>query len=190
MSKKNVKDFLRVRSRKEMPSKSVVPSDLNYGPQADDLTKAYTNFKDSEAIFREKESKFLEIAGNEYEKNARNGEFSKSINFIGEETQGVQITWQDRFGDIPIEHEKQLKKAVGKKYDTFFEEKRQLELTQTDDKTVEFLMKKLGEEVFARLFSVKVSIVAKPDMDRKQFELSDEARALVKQFKAAVKLRK
>jgi hypothetical protein len=154
----------------------------------DQVAEAYTAFKDAEAAFRAIETELLQKTDALYAANALDGSFSKSFNLPGRQTTGVQVTYQDRFSAIPDSNEEDLKALLGAKYSQYFEESRQLQLSDTSDQTIDLLTKKLGEETFLKLFKIKLTITAKPDMDRRQFDLDDASRAYLKQFKASVKL--
>lgn len=181
--KANKKDTAVSKGTSKVPS--ISPDSLH-----DAVYTAYTTFRDAEAAFRAVEAELLAKVDGIYAENAKHGVFSKSFNLPGFETPGVQVTYQDRFSAIPSENEETLKIMLGDKYNEFFDEKRELSLSDTSDSTVELLMKKLGEDLFLRLFNIRLTISAKKDMDRKQFSLSDDARSFIKQFKASVKLGK
>ena len=50
------------------------------------------------------------------------------------------------------------------------------------------VLKKLGPELFAQVFSIQIQIVAKADMDKRQWDLPEEVRP--KQAKASLKIQK
>src|SRR6185295_12028284 len=122
-----------------------------------------------------------------YEQKAKVGAFSKSLNFEGETTSGIQITWRDQFKDLSVDMEKELRTAMGSKFDHHFEIKRDLKLNDPSDEVIAMLMDILGEERFFKLFNVKQTIRAKSDMDRNQFGLPEEVRNLLEQFAPALK---
>jgi hypothetical protein len=158
-----------------------------FGKLADEVAATKVAYEDAEAAFRLKESEILEVANHIYSERAKS-EFSKSYNFVGQADPGVQVVYTDRFSDLPAESEPGLREALGDRYENFFEESRKLELSKTDDATIQLLIKKLGEETFLDIFKIKVAIKAKSDMDRKQFDLPETVRQQLKQAKPGVKL--
>lgn len=156
-------------------------SDLVYG--------AYEAFKDAEANYRTVESTLVEQVRKHYEEFAGEGNFSKTFDVEGTDTPGVQVSFKDNFCDIDVEKEDLLHKKLGQKFDQYFQQVREMELKDTSDATVHFLMEKLGQEKFLELFAIKMHISCKPDFDRRQWELSQEIRLVVRQHKPAVKIR-
>lgn len=151
---------------------------------------AYEALKDAEANYRTIESTVVDQVREHYEEYAGEGNFSKTFDVEGTDTPGVQVSFKDAFCDIDIEKEDILRKKLGEKFDQYFQQVRKMELKDTSDATVAFLMEKLGQEKFLELFAIKMHIGCKPDFDRRQFELSPEVRLVVKQHKPAVKIRK
>jgi len=168
--------------------KSDIPEIIGHEEQADRAYEAYKAAKDAEAVYAAVEAEIVEIAAKEYQNRTTSGEFTKSMDFPGKETLGVQVTYKDQFSAFPITEKENLRNCLGDQFDVYFQEKRDLSLVDTSDETIQLLLGKLGEETFRRIFSVKITIITKPDMDRKQFELPEDVRP--KQCKAAVKIRK
>jgi hypothetical protein len=169
-------------------SKSKTPVVPGHEALADATLRAYEALKEAEASFRKVEEEMLTVARKLYEDGARGNNFNGAFNFEGVKTEGVQVVFQDRFTQIPEDSEAVLRKAVGKKYPEYFQDKRDIALKDPSDEVIEMLMEKLGDN-FDKLFKVKVSITTKPGMDRKQFELCYEARELFNQYKPSVKRR-
>lgn len=179
----------RANSSDAPRTKGGVPMISGLESKADQLAGLYDAFKQAEAEFRALEGEVLVETDSLYEKRAQDGQFSKSLNLEGNKTNGIQVTYQNKFVSIPSENEGELKTILGEKFNTYFEQKRDLKLQVTDDKTIQLLIDKLGEKVFFEIFSIDVSIVPKGDMDRNQFNLPEQARAFLKQYKASVKKR-
>lgn len=156
---------------------------------SDLVHEAYLVHKDAETAFRTVEGTLLEQVRVKYEEHAEEGKFSKTFDVQGTDTPGVQVSFKDSFSDVPIEKKDLLRKKLGEKFDHFFEEKRKLSLKDAGDETIKFLMGKLGQEKFFELFNVEVSLTCRPEMDRKQFDLSPEVRMAIKQNKPSVKVR-
>ena len=112
-----------------------------------------------------------------------------SVKFMG--TLGtVLVTYKDAFLKISAEISQQLKSILGNKFENFFKEKRIIKLkeTATDDQTITLLLNKLGEEKFLEIFDIEIVTVTNEDMDRKQFQLPEDARNLINQFKASLRV--
>jgi hypothetical protein len=188
----NVSDFLKTKTNAEKSKKkSTVPELGTYSHLTDKVVEAKKNYQDAEAVFTSLEGELIEHIRKEYEDAANGGDFSKSFNVIGKTTAGVQVTFTDRFSDVAEDVIDSLRDVTEpSQIKTFFEEKRVLTLAKTDDDTIKMLVEKLGEQTFGDIFKIKVSLAAKKDMDRNQFELVPEARGLLKQAKPGVKLLK
>lgn len=192
----DVADFLIANAGVAGPAakKGGVPELAGQGKLADRVFRAYTTFKDAEADFRAVEGEALDVTGREYEKRSRAGEHTKSMDLRGLDTPGIQVTYQDKFSALGIEQEKPLRDALGAKFDTYFEQDRKLTIKDecTDNATIKLLIQKLGEAEFRRIFDIKLTVVCKSDMDRKQFEIDSGVRELcgLKQAKASVKVLK
>src|SRR5277367_6115440 len=194
----NVTDFLKTKKLStETKKKSTVPELGAYSHLADKVAEAKVNLQDAEAVFGSLEGELITHIRQEYEQAANAGDFSKSFNVLGANSDGVQVTFTDRFSAIPGDMEEQLKGNLAATYGdggvesfrTYFEEKRSLSLTKTDDDTIKMLLEKLGEKTFTEIFKINVTINPKKDMDRNQFDLPAEVRGLLKQANAGVKIR-
>lgn len=192
MAKVSVSDLLRENNVEAKPGKkkSDVPEMKGFENLSDSVVKAYEKKAQAEAEFRVAEAEILREAQVLYESRATRNEFSKSLDFIGKEGPGVQITWQDKFSSIPISDEPALRKAFGSKFDEMFEEKRELRLVDTSDKAIKILVDLLGAPAFKKLFEISVTYQAKPNMDVAQFKVSEKARGMLRQTKPALKVRK
>ena len=188
--KLDISDLLKENAKPKEKSKAQTVTDTGLGRLADKVYKSYQEFKDAEASFRAVEGEMLVKTDPIYQENAKANQFSKSLNIDGQETPGIQVSYQDRFSPVGSEGETELKELLGNKFDSYFDEKRTLKVADTSDQAVEFLIGKLGKETFLKYFEIEVSCVAKKDMDRRQFELSEHERAFLKQYKASVKARR
>lgn len=215
--KKSTAALLKSVAKPEAPkkSKSDIPDLMGKEKLADKLHSAVVTAKNALVEQAEAEGELLPQVVKEYERLAREGRFTKSINVPGKDTPGVQITFQDKFSAIPASAEDELRR-LDPKFDEHFEEVRSLSIKQTDhaafellmkklgkgisdifsislkdtsDKTIDMLVSKLGETDFARLFDVQLGIKAREHLDEKVHELPDAVRPFIKQAKGAVKLR-
>lgn len=150
---------------------------------------AYQDAKDAKAVFDAYEQQLLKIFSLEYEEAALAGEFSKTFNFVGRLTPGVQFSAKDQFKSIPLEKEEALKKICRGDYEKFFQQERKLSLRDTSDEAIEELLSSLGEEKFKTLFNVSVSLTTKPDMDARQFSIPEKAKLQLDQYKPSMKIR-
>ncbi len=193
--------------------KSDIPALLGHEKTADALHEAVKAANDAKAEQASLEEDLLPVVGKEYRRLASDNQFTKSINIPGDKTEGVQITYQDKFVPIPIEHETELR-AMDPKFDEHFEQKRSLgmkradhdaiallmkklgknitdlfsiSLNDTSDEAINLLVAKLGQDTFAEMFNVELTLVAKEGLDRKVHELPKTD--LIRQYKGAVKLR-
>jgi hypothetical protein len=151
--------------------------------------QAYRNQQDVEAQFKSLEGQLLSIFKEEYREAAENGDFSKTFNFVGRDTPGVQFSAKDQFINIPLEKEAALRNILGVNFDKYFAQKRTIALADTSDSAIEFLLAKLGKDDFKRLFSIGMAVTTKPDLDMKQFSLPKEARMALVQHKPSMKIR-
>lgn len=194
MAKTAVSKFLR-GIKEESAEKSVVPTEKveqSISRDNDEYVALRAQIADLEARANVLESGIVIVSGRIYSERALSGNFAKSMNLDGETTPGVQVTYSDKFSTIEAdsEAESELRKAVGKRFDELFEEKREISLEKSDDATIQLLLEKLGEEAFAEIFKVKVRIAAKKGFDKIQFELPPQVREIVKQASPSVKVRK
>jgi hypothetical protein len=124
------------------------------------------------------------------------GSFTKSLTVAGK-TASVTYVTSDRFS-VPQDEaaQSEIKKVTGKKYDDFFEVKRTISMKDTalkDETTlnkVAAACEKAGLNL-ADIFDVGDKVLAKEDLDRKQYELTAKQlqtfRSLVRQSKPALK---
>jgi hypothetical protein len=186
----DVSDFLssNAGAKSKGGKKNGIPELTEHGELADRVANASKAMKDSKAAFAAVEAQLLDITAVEYEQRATSGEFTKTLNVQGVATSGVQVTYKDMFSAIDIEEKAELEERLGDRFALFFEEKRVLTLTDTSDAAIQLLLEKLGPETFKQLFEIKVSIGAKGDLDRKQYDIPEDIRPT--QAKASVKVRK
>ncbi|HBD95354.1 MAG TPA: hypothetical protein DC057_14395 [Spirochaetia bacterium] len=171
-----------------LPSKSKIPIIDNkiYYKDVDDYIAKNKDFKNAKVAMEIAEEAITLKSKVWYadQKGERN-----SVKFMG--TLGtVLVTYKDAFLKISAEISQQLKSILGNKFENFFKEKRIIKLkeTATDDQTITLLLNKLGEEKFLEIFDIEIVTVTNEDMDRKQFQLPEDARNLINQFKASLRV--
>ena len=186
----------KLRERSESPKQaSAVPTEQagqSVKQLVDQVVAAKAAMVDAEAAYEIVESQLLGESGRIYAERAEAGNFAKSMNLDGEQSAGVQVVYTDKFSAIEAgsQQEEDLRKAVGKRFEALFEEKRTISLEKTDDATIELLMEKLGEKAFFDIFKIRVQVAAKKGFDEVQFELPAQVRETIKQAKGSVRLRK
>ena len=161
----------------------VVPLE-GYEKDADILNKLLKDLKDSETQAKAKKEELLDIVEKVYASNAKNGNYAQTYQVLGEKTSGVNLTWKDQFSKIPSENEEELR-SLDPKFDDHFASSREITLKKTDDATIKMLMEALGPK-FAVIFDVKMGLVVKEGMDRKQHEVPEAARAFLKQTRSTM----
>ncbi|KPL05705.1 hypothetical protein AMJ85_11100 [candidate division BRC1 bacterium SM23_51] len=176
--------------KKVTTSKSKVPIVSGHEEIADQAVEKKRTFKQAETEWKMAEEQVLQEASAIYGNRAKAGNFSKSLNFAGRETAGVQVRFSDKFSVLPAETKNTLTETLGERYGQTFEEVRTLTLKQekTDDESIRFLLERLGPEVFAQFFEVEVQVKPKPGFDRAQFDMPDSVRPLFRQAKPSVTL--
>lgn len=180
--------------KSEVPTESV---DKSVQKLADQVVDAKRALIDAEGRYSILEKEIVEKSDRIYANRAEAGHFAKSMNIDGIETTGVQIVYTDKFTGIDTQvngkdnpQEKNLRKILGKRFDSLFEERRTVSMVKADDKTIDLLVEKLGEDVFLDIFQIRVQIVPSKGFDEAQFELPAQVREIVKQAKPSVRLRK
>ena len=166
--------------------KSKVPVVTGFEPLADEVAAKKQQFKQAETELAVAESQLLEHARAKYEQRAKAGDYSASLTFTGAKTPGVRVSFSDRFNKIPVESKERLVEAAGERYSQLFDESRVLTLRKTDDASILHLLKTLGQETFQEFFEVKLEIKPKSGFAQRQFELPDDVRGVVTQYKPSV----
>ena len=142
------------------------------------------------------EERLNDVVSVDQEQDARKGNFSKSYYLHGTTDTKITYTKTDKFSAVDSDIIPDLKTLIGdEKYDLWFEKKRNIKFLAAENKD---LMAKIMAAItaaglsLAEVFEVTDTIVAKPGLDEKQFELSPVALAkfkvLVKQNKASFKI--
>lgn len=164
--------------------------------KVDQFVANKAELKRLEADQKDIETTIIEHVRPQQDELAYCGSFTKSLQVQGK-TQTITFVTMDKFS-VPQDEASQaeIKKVLGKKFDEFFETKRSITLKDTvlkDEKTLDKIAaacEKAGLNI-ADIFDVGDKLVAKDDMDRKQYELTkknlDIFRTLVRQAKPALK---
>lgn len=185
----DVDQFLDTISTTRTAKKSKVPDVTGQEDVVDELVDLYHEKANAEAVFRAKEETLLKEAFDSYQEAIKQQRFTNSFNFVGKRHNGMLVSFKDAFSALPKESEQHLKSTLGDNFSSFFEKKREITLLDTSDETVSLLLEKLGPDTFKRIFKTEIKIKPRPEMDRKQFELPEEVRSLLKQQKGACRPR-
>ena len=167
--------------------KSKTPVVAGHEAAADAANLAKQQFKQAETEKEMADEAIIEVARREYETRACGGAFTKTISFPGASTPGVQVSFMDKWRDLPIDLRPAIVGEVGPEFATLFEEHRRLTLKKTDDETIRFLLDALGGETFQAIFEIAVVLHPRSGFDQRQFELSDNVRQLAGQYKPSIK---
>lgn len=162
---------------------SVVPLE-GYEKESDALNRLLKDAKDLETQAKAKKDEMLDKIEKIYIANAKSGNYAQTYQVLGEKTDGVNLTWKDQFSEIPSENEAELR-ALDPNFDDHFASNRKIILKKTDDATIKMLMEALGPQ-FAIIFEVKMSLVAKEGMDKRQHEVPTAARVFLKQTRSTM----
>ena len=149
-----------------------------------------------EAEQKDVETEIIAHVRAQQDAKAYDGQFSKSFLVPGNSSEVTYVT-SDRFS-VPQEEETlaELKKLMGKKYDEFFDVKRTITMKKgvvDNEKLLDKIAsacEKAGMSI-GEIFDVGDKVIAKDDLDRKQYDLPKTKlemwRALVRQNKPALK---
>ena len=164
--------------------------------KVDQFVANKAELKRLEADQKDIETTIIEHVRPQQDELAYCGSFTKSLEVSGKTAKVLYVT-SDRFS-VPQDNDAQteLKKLVGKKFDDMFEVKRTISMKDTalkDEATLNKMAaacEKAGLSL-ADLFDVGDKVVAKENLDQKQYDLTkkqlDVFRSLVRQNKPALK---
>jgi hypothetical protein len=143
----------------------------------------------------DKETLIIDAVRPQQDAAAREGNYSKSFDVPGNDG-ALVLTTADSFS-VPKDAAtlEAVKKTIGqKKYDEFIKNKRVVAVKPTvvaDDKLVDKIMAVLDKAGIENIFEVTDTPVACEDLDRKQYDLTQDKldifRTLVRQKKASLK---
>jgi hypothetical protein len=105
--------------------------------------------EEAKRIYNDTEAEVITIAEEIYEKHARAGLFSKSVNFAGEEFEGLNVSFPDSFSGIPTESKDTIIEAyvnsgmkqeeAEKAFAQNFTESRTVKMVDTSNETISAL---------------------------------------------------
>lgn len=200
MAKKNTNPFDAFANNKGSSVKktSKIAAEVNDEVQTTvDMVIAHkANIKQLKAEQDDYESIIINHVRPQQDAKAQDGEFSKSFSVQGNEG-NLTYTTADRFS-VPQDEESlgELKKLLGNKYDKLFKTERTITLKEKVQKDPQFIQKlaKIVTDAGMNLgeaFKITDTVVAKDNLDEKQYELTKEKldifRTLVRQNKPSLR---
>ncbi len=192
MKKNNISDKLR-----KAASSSVKADGKPHIQGAEELVDKVINLKkeleDLEVAYAATESELINVAYEKYDEERKNRRYSNSIIAEGKETNGAAIIFSDKFSNLPIEMEAELRKK-DPRYDDHFVEVRKLEVKRDNGKTIsDELIGKIMEALekagldFDEIFNVKVEIGTKKGLAERFNELPENVKGILKQAKPSIR---
>lgn len=171
-------------------SKTVRPLLGSYKDLVDSTVTMKKELEDLGAQYAATESQLIDQAKKIYADARSNKTYASSILCEGKDTDGCMVVFSDKFSNLPLETETELRK-LDPNYDKHFVEARKLEVKRTgktiSDETVNKIMKALGDDLFFELFSVKQEIGTVKGLAEMYDELPKEVQDMLTQAKASVR---
>lgn len=185
------KDASPAKRKSSMPLLDNAPDEVKTA--VDDLVSAKERIKKDEAIVSKSEVVIDDYVKPIQDQDGFDMSYKTSYEVAGHNESVKRVT-QDRF-TVSNEDEESLREIYGDDFDNMFEKDKTLEAVKdifTDEELQNEVMKKLGKDLFARLFVYKEKLKTKKGYNVLQYKngvrtLSD-ARVFVKQYKAAFKV--
>lgn len=97
-------------------------------------------------IYDQTNAQVVAVAGEIYEQRARDGQFEKSVNLAGEEYEGLNVAFSDKFSSIPVESKQDIidtyvasgmsEEEAQKAFEENFRENRVVTLADTSNETI------------------------------------------------------
>jgi nitrogen fixation/metabolism regulation signal transduction histidine kinase len=170
--------------------KSDKPTLSNMKSLVDQTVSMKKELEDLNAQYASTEGALIEEARKVYDKARTDKQYASSILAEGDKTDGCMVIFQDKFSNLPIETEAELRK-LDKEYDKHFVEARKLEVKRTGktipDEIIKKLMKAIGETAFSEIFNVKIEIGTAKGLAEMYDELPKEVQDMLTQAKASVR---
>jgi hypothetical protein len=161
-----------------------------YKELVDQTVTMKKELEDLNAQYAATEGQLIEKAKEIYSNQRSAGTYASSILCEGKDTDGCMVVFSDKFSNLPLETETELRK-LDPNYDKHFVEARKLEVKRTgktiSDETVNKIMKALGDDLFFELFEVKQEIGTIKGLAEMYDELPKEVQDMLKQSKASVR---
>ena len=187
MSKLSISDKLKKVSTVKKSDKPVLP---NMKTLVDQTVQMKQELEDLKQQYASTEGALIDEAKKVYEDARQKKAYSPSILCEGAKSNGCMVVFSDKFSNLPIESETELRK-LDKDYDNHFVEARKLEVKRTgktiSDEIIQILMKALGEDEFAEIFEIKQEIGTIKGLAEKFDELPQAVKDMLTQSKASVR---
>jgi len=166
------------------------PTLSSYKAMVDSTVTMKKELEDLQSQYEQTEKQLLDEAFKVYSDERSAGSYVSSILCEGQKTDGCMVIFQDKFSNLPLDMEKELRK-LDPNYDEHFCESRKLTVKRTNkeipDGVVQKLMKALGKD-FAEIFEVKQEIGTKKGLAEKWDDLPQSVKDMLVQAKGSVRL--
>ncbi len=174
-----------MKTKTDTKTKSKTPTidDREHYAIVEAVVKAKKVLDDAEAKFDIAKANMVNLVKPLYDKNKG---LKNSYKFLGGDGLNATVIWKDMFTKVDSENRDRIVAIVGDNFDNFFEDLRIITMTDTSDETITMLMKTLGDR-FSEIFEVKLAIGCQSGMITKQYDLPDEAKIYVNQYKPSVR---
>lgn len=160
--------------------KSLVDQTVQMKKELEDLNQQYSAT----------EGQLIQEAYKVYDEARKKKEYSPSILCEGTKTDGCMVVFSDKFSNLPIESEADLRK-LDKDYDRHFVEARKIEVKKTGktipDEAINKIMKLLGDDLFFEVFNIKQEIGTQKGLAEMYDELPQAIKDMLTQAKASVR---
>lgn len=187
MAKLSISDKLKKASTSKKSDKPILP---NMKQLVDQTVQMKKELEDLTQQYASTEGALIDEAKKVYAEARTKKEYSPSILCEGNKTSGCMVIFSDKFSNLPLESEAELRK-LDKEYDKHFVEARKLEVKRTgktiSDEIIEKLMKALGDDEFAEIFNVKQEIGTVKGLAERYDELPKQVQDMLTQAKASVR---
>jgi hypothetical protein len=180
-------DILNQMSGGKSKSKSKVPliDDKEFREKVDEVIELNSKLKDAESSYKLAESVVLARVRQEYDTNKGANPSYK----IQGTKKAVLVSFKNQFKQIPLENKSVFQEVLKEDFSKFFTEVYELALKDTSVAKIQEIIDLVGAEKFKEVFEIKKSYIKAADnMNVLQFELPDEVKPMVEQYKGSVKI--
>ena len=176
-------------------SKSSVPT-LTVSKAVQELATRVHDLKDEmdsvTSMYEEKAAELLKSITPLRESLLRSSSYASSVKFLDTKQRPISFTWANKYSAVDYSHAKEIQEVVGKQFEDYFETSMTITVLNNSPEALKELIGLVGQENFARLFSVKRTLKPTDTFNAKQYSLSEDIRsrlaAWLKQNKPSVKV--
>jgi len=168
-TKLDVMDILAGAEQKS--SKSKVIEYPNRVPNVSELVEAEKQLSEIDAKIKIIQDEIKNLVEEYYYEQAGK-RYDPSLRVFGLGDDSLTITWQSRWTKIGMEFKDQLVEIVKDMYDSLFKTKIKIEVKDTENESLlKSLIEKIGQEDFAKYFTVKREIVPTEKYLKERYKL-------------------